>query len=454
VKICVVDDENAVRSGIIYKLNNLKRNIEVFDTGFGHTALKLIMSIRPDMVITDILMPELDGLELLSEIKRQLPTTRVVLLSGYSEFEYARKALEHGAMNYLLKPVNPAKLLELILIVEQEERNKLEHDFHRHTAHLSEQSGAVELLEIGHTELWFDINTPKRIVLDWELDNLKQTLAGPFVLVFSYRGVYGAIVSCTWNEKETFTAGSQFTRTLLNELGSYEELRFWGSLTDLRQWGSEQQLKQAAHIRHSMLQNVKELNVMGLEKHLGSYMELLQSFSMFQVRKECAFLMAALDEAMTTKYDISVVEEDKLAYWTSWIDQHKDWKSLQSQLEKFILGGVKAIAELEQTQPGDVVERVMQIISRYKGATINLESVATQLYIHPVTLSRIFKQQTGENFIRYVVRQKMKQAEKLLMESDKKVSDIAEEVGYTDYKYFSVLFKQNYGLSPSEYRKK
>jgi YesN/AraC family two-component response regulator len=454
VKICVVDDESAVRSGIIYKLNSLKKNVEVFDTGFGYSAFNLIMSIRPDVVITDILMPELDGLELLRQIKHHLPATRVVLLSGYSEFEYARKALEHGAMNYLLKPVDPAKLLELIMIVEQEEKNKLDHDFHRHIAHLSEQSGVVDVLEIGQTELWFDTNTPKRILLNWELDNLKRALEEPLILVFKYMGLYGAIVGCTWHEKETFTTGSQFARALLNKMGSYEELRFWGSETDLRQWGGEQQLKQAANIRHSILQHVKELNVSGLERLLGSYMELLQSFSMQQVRKECAFLIAAIDEALTTKYDINVVEEDKLAYWISWVNQHKDWNDLKGQLEKFVLGGVKALAELEQIQPGDIIEKVMHIVSRHKGADINLESVASQLYIHPVTLSRIFKQQTGENFIRYVVRQKMKQAEKLLLESDKKVGVIAEEVGYTDYKYFSVLFKQNYSLSPTEYRKK
>lgn len=163
MKICVVDDESAVRSGIIYKLNSLKKNVEVFDTGFGHSALHLIRSIRPDIVITDILMPELDGLELLRQIKVSLPATRVVLLSGYSEFEYARQALEHGAMNYLLKPVDPTKLLELITIVEEEEKATLEHDFRHQTAHLSEQSGTIDILEIDHTALWFDTNVSKKL---------------------------------------------------------------------------------------------------------------------------------------------------------------------------------------------------------------------------------------------------------------------------------------------------
>ncbi|MFH5184128.1 helix-turn-helix transcriptional regulator [Paenibacillus sp. TAB 01] len=96
----------------------------------------------------------------------------------------------------------------------------------------------------------------------------------------------------------------------------------------------------------------------------------------------------------------------------------------------------------------------MQLVSKYKGANINLESVAAALCVHAVTLSRIFKQQTGENFIRYAVRQKMKQAERLLRESDKKIGEIAEEAGYADFRYFSHLFKQAYGMSPSEYRKR
>jgi len=95
----------------------------------------------------------------------------------------------------------------------------------------------------------------------------------------------------------------------------------------------------------------------------------------------------------------------------------------------------------------------MLLVRRQIGSQISLESVAASLAVHAVTLSRLFKQQTGENFIRFVVREKMRQAAKLLAETDRKVGDIAGQVGYTDYRYFTLLFKQEYGLTPSEYRK-
>jgi YesN/AraC family two-component response regulator len=74
--------------------------------------------------------------------------------------------------------------------------------------------------------------------------------------------------------------------------------------------------------------------------------------------------------------------------------------------------------------------------------------------VHSVTLSRIFKQQTGMNFVKYVVRCRLKRAQHLLLKTDKKIDEISEEIGYIDYRYFRNLFKKEFGLTPSEYRKK
>ncbi|TVY06845.1 response regulator transcription factor [Paenibacillus cremeus] len=453
MKICVVDDESAVRAGIIFKLNSLSKPLDVFDVEFGQAALEKVRHIRPEIVITDILMPELTGLELLQQIKRELPATKVVLLSGYNEFEYARKALQLGATNYLLKPVDRGELLALVTAVELEGQERLAADVHTYAAQLSEHHIELELLSLEAADLWNDETAPKRIDLtDSDGDGISAT--GNLIFTFQCnRNINGAVRECSWTEPGCFTGKEQFVPALLKKLERWEATRFFGAAAPPHTTG-EPQLKQAAQLRQAILHAVKEQDVPGLELQLSSYLHCVGGFSLKSLRKECSYLMAALDEALTTRYDITMVEENKLAYWTSWMEQHPHWSCLKERLTKFVLGGVKALAEVGQAEPMDLVDKAMQLVLRNIGGSISLESVAASLSVHSVTLSRIFKQHTGENFVRYVVRQKMKQAERLVLESDRKVGDIADEVGYADYRYFTLLFKQAYGLTPTDYRKK
>ncbi|MFE5322095.1 response regulator [Paenibacillus sp. NPDC056579] len=453
MRICIIDDESAVRSGIIFKLNSLNKSIEVFDAGFGHDALDKVRSIRPEIIITDIMMPGLDGLELLQIVKAELPAARVYLLTGYSEFEYARKAIHLGAMGYLLKPADPEELLKLVTAAQQEEMARIRSDFLRMNELLKERSIQLELIELVAPGAWYDESVPKRI------EFVSDPAAAPLehsVLVFKYkRNLYGVVVQTGWNESRCFSRGDQFVSYFLRDAEQWESEQFFAASEIRTRKAGEWQLKQSAELRLSILQAVKDQHIQMLEQQVSRFLQHIGSFELKQLRKECAYLMAALDETMTAKHDIAIVEEDKLVYWTSWVTSHTSWAELNNRLERFVLGGIKALAELEAHQPpSDLVERAMQLVHRYKAADINLESVAAALSIHSVTLSRIFKQQTGENFVRYAVRHRLKLAERLLLQSDKKVGDIAEEVGYTDYRYFSHLFKQVHGVSPMEFRKR
>ena len=131
VKLFLAEDEIAMREGI-------KRNIPWEDIGVefcgeasdGELAWPVILEQRPDIVITDIKMPFMDGLQLAGLIRRELPDTRIVILSGYSEFEYAQEALRIGVTEYLLKPITPRQLRDVIeklaVSVEEEKQKKEE----------------------------------------------------------------------------------------------------------------------------------------------------------------------------------------------------------------------------------------------------------------------------------------------------------------------------------------
>lgn len=130
IKVFLVEDEFAVRE-------RMKKNIDWEDHGFllvgeagdGEMAYPMIQETQPDIIITDIKMPFMDGLELSKLIIETMPQVKIIILSGYDEFEYAKEAISIGVIDYLLKPISGKKLLESLkhvatIIDKQREQQK------------------------------------------------------------------------------------------------------------------------------------------------------------------------------------------------------------------------------------------------------------------------------------------------------------------------------------------
>ena len=132
LKVFLVEDEFVVREGI-------KKNIDWKGNGFdfcgeaadGELAFPMIERLKPDIVITDIKMPFMDGLELSKLIKRELPDTEIIILSGFAEFEFAKEAIKIGVAEYLTKPINGADLLKVVSsLVSRIESKRMERELH------------------------------------------------------------------------------------------------------------------------------------------------------------------------------------------------------------------------------------------------------------------------------------------------------------------------------------
>lgn len=191
-----------------------------------------------------------------------------------------------------------------------------------------------------------------------------------------------------------------------------------------------------------------------METALSGWLEQLAQMDYATIQKECVYLMAALDEGLIQQNEIIVIEEEKIHYWSSWVRKHKTWDALRLHIRKFVLDGVRALKQVENPSSTGWFEQAVQIVNRSRDPNLSLETVAEEVGVHPVTLSRIFKQQTGMNFVKYLVRLRLRHAQTLLLTTDKKINQISEEIGYADYRYFRNLFKKEFGMTPSEYRKK
>ena len=132
IKIFLVEDEVVIRNGIKNSINWAEEGYEfVGEASDGELAYPLILKEKPDILITDIKMPFMDGLELSEAVKKELPNIKILILSGYNDFEYAKRAIGIGITDYMLKPVSAEQLLGVIGEVaevirkEQEERDLL-----------------------------------------------------------------------------------------------------------------------------------------------------------------------------------------------------------------------------------------------------------------------------------------------------------------------------------------
>ena len=115
IRVFLVEDEIAMREGIRNRIPWRENGIDYCgDAGDGELAWPQILEKKPDIVITDIKMPFMDGLQLSRLIRRELPDVRIIILSGYDEFEYAQEAIQIGVTDYILKPVMPEEMLERI----------------------------------------------------------------------------------------------------------------------------------------------------------------------------------------------------------------------------------------------------------------------------------------------------------------------------------------------------
>ncbi|SHI48033.1 response regulator transcription factor [Pseudobutyrivibrio xylanivorans] len=131
--VMLVDDEEEIRLAIEKKINWEELGFKVVGTAEnGYEALDMALERHPDVVLTDINMPFMNGLEFSKQLKAELPSTKFVILSGYDEFEYAKEAIEIAVVEYILKPVNSDELYQLFsrlkvrLDDESEQRRNLE----------------------------------------------------------------------------------------------------------------------------------------------------------------------------------------------------------------------------------------------------------------------------------------------------------------------------------------
>lgn len=270
IKIFLVEDEVIIRNGIKNSIDWENNGYEfVGEASDGELAYPLILKTRPDILITDIKMPFMDGLELSEAVKKELPDIKILILSGYNDFEYAKRAISIGITDYLLKPISADKLLEALSEVsdkinkEREEKEllrKYAEDMQENTEHekylffsrlVTESVPITEALELGR-RLNMNLSAELYNIMlfnIWENEAVKEKkqekreeLSDAFVEVEGYvhsldrvccirRGVEGWAFLCLADENSQMSNTIQDMRkSLSNIMENYRSLEFFGGI--------------------------------------------------------------------------------------------------------------------------------------------------------------------------------------------------------------------------------
>lgn len=516
-RILIADDEQSIRDGVAGYIENHCAGYEVVAKATnGEEALQLAQEFMPDVIITDIAMPRLNGLDFLESISSALPQTKMMVLSGFDDFEYARQAVRIGVTEYLLKPLETKQLEAALrkirgeLDLQGKQWELLENIYTKNELYQNSefeeilQSLVLEGKDFRDENISANRGKFKKFKKfccfvctgDIERRVLTQLLMRQFwrtaatVAVFLLSEKKKAIVFCshTENAHDLFIEihrGLTVVATRLKRENKTPLKFFIGSIVS-----DPEKLS----ISFNQAQETSEYMFEDDQTLISHYDELRihqRELFRFPEEEERRFLQAVAVGNETVMQqeieclfkwfrdngiaDASFIRLYSLELCTKLLDSVKNLKAHMTFYEftklyneilfnKHIHGLKESLLNftriinykkhyLEAEDENKVSDKVKELVEQnLSDPEFDLDDVAGQVFLSPNYLRQLFKRETGMTFIEYLTNERMEYAKRLLGKGNAKVGDVAEKVGYLDSRYFSVSFKKRFGQTPSEYQ--
>lgn len=354
----LVDDEPIVRKGLNKLIGWEELGFEVVcEAENGEEALVQQATQKIDVMITDIGMPIMNGIELMKEARKSGYLGEIVILTAYGEFEYAKSAIQYGVTDYILKPIEEEQIIETLNKIKEKLLKKLESE-NRYKSH------------------------------DIKIENSKER-------VFSRE-----------NDK-----------LLIKYIMGINS--------------------KALEVLEKIVEEERELG----EGHISS---MCMRFS---------YILEELVSRVKEKY-IYLTKLKNIEQYLHYGEQEANIKEeLIEGFEKNVKGIFKILEESRVIYKDNVVMQACQYVVEHIDEEITLTTISETLSISKNYFCSLFKNETGENFLSFVTRIKMKRAQFLLREENLRVYEVCDLLGYTDTTYFTRLFKKYIHMTPNEYKK-
>lgn len=410
-RLLIVDDDEILRTGIEKNIDWRGNGIEVVGTASnGRECMAMLETALPQIVLTDIKMPFMDGIQLSEAIYHLYPNIKIVLLTAYNDFEYAKKALSFKVCDYVMKYENNDMILAAVKRAASEyDKVKYNRDILQRSSQLLKNHFFQVLVQQPYDE-WKIRQLMRQAKLDF-------TSPGFQIICFQITAGQNETGAVFWkNEELCEQYGSLFVDCIKNENRKgygfilKEQLNV---LLNADTVPAEEDIL-------SVIQGIEKVLNVSICAGVGNFYTGLEKIA--QSYQEAA-------QALLQNIEYPDSSHRKLSYYS----EHPDtWNS-----QYMVLKTIKQYVE-----------------ENFGNQQLSLNVIAKEVHLTPNYLSSLFKKYCQINIIDYITKIRIAKAKELLKSTDLKVYMIAEYVGYTNSQYFSVLFKKSTGMTPFEYRQK
>lgn len=497
-KVMLVEDDKLILEGLLKIIDWEALGINVAHMAYnGKQALDLWEKEPVDLVVTDINMPVMNGMEFLKELRVRDERVRCIILTGYDEFEYARKAIGLDVEDYILKPIDEVKLEAVVRksVAELEELDRI------NTVDIDEEAGWMQLLRgnlsieeaPGYYELLPQIKGDKKVayaaVMKINLDSLKHARITDVLVELQkekdqLRVVYlsaGSLLLLYYTVKEDMKKVSSYMVCLQSRIekdygiltfisiGSafldYRELpdRYKEAMKLMRYlmikgYGScifpeiinhrqgSDIVMDDTKLRKLIFSKDKEGVVNYIEDlFINNWKEAAAVDNIYQMSLHIAMIL----EEIKKEYQLSEINHmDNLTELVEKIFHADDFMIIKTIFIGEVIEIISCLNE-NNSQYTPVVKQIMTEVQKNYMLDMNLKTLANKYHMNASYLGHIFQKETGCSFGQYLSNTKNGAAKNLLLNTNMRIHDIAKEVGYVDTSYFYRKFKQCYGVSPA-----
>ncbi|MGL5635149.1 MAG: response regulator transcription factor [Sarcina sp.] len=496
LKVMLVDDERLIIEGLKNIIDWESLDLEIVNTANnGEEAIEKFRENPVDIVVTDINMPKVTGLELLKGLKEINDEVKFIVLSGYDEFSYAKSAIELGVRSYLLKPVNEDELEKALKDIsddinsghKREENLVVKNvkfiDFLNSrisVEEILEYKNVIEMSLTGKAYLTANIVANKDN-MDAVMNCIRKNIISNFEMVRHHDGSM-TIINCldNYSSKDALREFYEIIRDVIKVELRTDLFIAIGALVDDFSYLAQSYKASKRAKRHILVEGYGKIifsedveSIKCERKSFKQEVEKLNKLIMEKKQKEASDYLRTLieNDGLTPKdiYDLSiktVIMIDEILKEFN-LEQSYGREGMASvivdlcnentreNIEIFLLAEIedviKFISDNAQVY-SPVVQQVVKLINEEYKQELSLKTLAAKFRINSSYLGQIFSKEVGISFSEYLNKVKNTKAKDLILNTNMKINNIAKEVGYTDTSYFYRKFKKYYGVCPSTLR--
>ncbi len=412
--IVIADDEEELRQSLIRHIDWEEVGFEVVgEASNGAQALELVEKLEPDLLLSDIRMPYMSGIELARAVREIRPTMFIAFLSGYDDFSYAQQAIQYNIISYMLKPISVADISAELRKIRIKIDEKFT-EFTKQSEEKEQQKLNTFLMPLLLDPFQEDVNAQ---VDAWETMLEKDATEKGLPLSEMRNYDYTVLVT-----------------TFLDEDGN--------TCTDNGSVVAVHQTAKKYLFHTGFYSNGKVISLLaGTPGATKKYLHILVEDIDQSVRRILN---------LHTKIGVSRPFEILAHCHEAYVEASKAFSAARSSDMDVIF-----ISDLEQKSSGSAIcDKALALIDeQYMNSEISLLSISNEISVSPNYLSALIKRSTGSTFINILTSKRMEKAKSLLLGTSMRINEIAEQCGYNDQHYFSYCFKKYEGISPNQCRR-